>query len=394
MKYFWKFLLVLMILFSGCVKDDDGNYTIYGPEDLDGPQLVHPYTTDQNEMAVYEFMDNELLDNLLYVYPESLIGELMEAKAEMESLEQPIEIVFIMTPGFGTDENFFQFGEQLADRLTRPYASYPPDGVYSLKALQLVTSDTENSFVNVEKSTYAKAAKLAKRGGICATLAIAHSLVRRLNGLVPREATGNWESVTETNDEGNEVWDPDFLRTIYRASGDTDGSRGLTNEQIERAHTADYSSSWRIRISRALTAIKREGTDMTNAQLAVKCEDLKNMIEENRDDCLLRLLGKKTVDGREVTVGHRMTITGVDCSNGSMKITTINTGRQDRNNDWENVPYNPGEEEWEITPDGINPPAHWEHIDWEESFFSCFDEEPKDPQNVDPTRGEPGTIYN
>jgi hypothetical protein len=93
MKYLWKLLFVVIILFSGCVKTDDQFYTPYTSEDHDGPQLEHPYMTDQFEMYVYEFMDNQLLEHMLYVYPETIIGELLEVKAEMTALDEPIEIV-------------------------------------------------------------------------------------------------------------------------------------------------------------------------------------------------------------------------------------------------------------------------------------------------------------
>lgn len=389
MKYFWKTILIVVIILSGCVKPDDPFFTTFTTEDHDGPQLEHPFMTDQFQMFVYEFLDYQLLEHIQYVYPENLIEEFMEIKAELMQLDEPIEIVFIMKPGFGYDENFIQFNPQITERLTRPNIPFPSDGVYSLEGLQVVTADPEQSFITMEEVSAEEAAKAAKKGGICATLAIAHSLIRRLNNLIPKDATGDWKGVTKTVD-GKEVWDADFLKAIYKATGDNDGKRGLTNEEIEKGHTADYSSNWKIRISKPMEEIKTDGNNLTNAQLAAKCESLKKMIEENRDDCLLRMLGEKTVDGEKKNVGHRMTITGVECANGSMKIKTINTGKQDKNKDWENVSYNPGEEEWEITPTGIKAPPHWQHIDWKNSYCTCFDEEPKDPNNPDRSRGVPG----
>jgi hypothetical protein len=262
-------------------------------------------------------------------------------------------------------------------------------GFTASKAYRLLPQTPDQSFVLTDEVSAAKAAKAAKKGGICATLAIAHSLIRRLNNLIPKNATGEWKGVTKTVD-GKEVWDEDFLKKIYKASGDNDGKRGLTNEEIEKAHTGDYSSNWKIRVSKPLEGLKTEGAPLTKAQLAAKCEDLKKMLEEKRDDCLLRLLGEKTVDGKKKKVGHRMTITGVECADGSIKIKTINTGKQDKNKDWKNVPYEPGEETWEITPNGIKAPPHWQHIDWKSSYYSCFDEEPKDPNNPDKSRGVPG----
>ncbi len=390
MKFKWIIFLLATIIFTGCTKNDINNFPYEISEDFNGFQLEHPFTTFAGYNYINEFLDNELLEYMFQNISDNYIPSLLEAKNYAQSIDKPVEIVLVMEPGFNSQGRQIQFNEQIAERLSRPQIPFPEDGIYSIVKLQVVTSDPNQSIVILEDGDAEEVAAVADKGGICATLAIAHSLIRRLNNLIPKEATGEWKAVTKTVD-GKEVWDADFLKKVYKASGDDDDKRNLSNEEIEKAHTADYSSNWKIRVSKAYEGIKLDGTNLTNAQLEEKCKNLKSMIEDKKDDCLLRMTGKKTVDGREVFVGHRMTITGVDCSDGKMKVKTINTGRQDPNQDWENVPYNPGEEEWTIGTTGITPPAGWNHITWENSYCTCFDEEPKDSGNPDKSRGVPGT---
>ena len=202
-----------------------------------------------------------------------------------------------------------------------------------------------------------------KKGGICATLAIAHSLVDEL-GVVSTE----WEGVIDGTS-----WHPDFLKAIAEAGDQDDGAnRSFADSETDQAHTAPWNEGYTI-------VEKSDGweeapSDGDTDDLEDWCKELIRLKHSHEDDCLLRFYGKS---------GHLMKINNVSYADGVCTINTVNTGRQDSNaNDFRNVPRAPGSQTWAVSASvrpvmvgGTNTKA-WNSFGFNRTTFRCFDEDP------------------
>ena len=213
------------------------------------------------------------------------------------------------------------------------------------------------------------------KGGCCAILAVAHSLVRRMGGLVDKD-----DAVEKKN--GKEYWKPEFLKKVWKESGDTDGNRGLTDEEAEDAHKADWHDDWEAeQIDDDEELVDDDNVDCK--ELKKRYEALKKRLETN-DDITMRIRGKDGKKGDEW--GHRVLINGVTWHEGpdgcSMEIDCVNTGIQDPNDhDFENIPFNPGSDKYKISTDKsgktTTTSSAFKGSTIKSLSYDSFDEEPK-----------------
>ncbi len=219
--------------------------------------------------------------------------------------------------------------------------------------------------------------KTGPTGGCCAILAAAHSLVRKMGGLV------NKDDVT-TGEKGSEVWDPDFLKKVWDESDDDDhpnGNRGLSDGEGEAAHEGNYNDDW-----------KAEQVDDDYELFdddKVDCNDLKARYEymsgrlETNDDLTMRIRGKDGKKGDEW--GHRVFVESVTWTDGPpccMEITVIKTSVQDgAANDFSGIPFNPGTATYKICTDSKGNTTvtntEFPNSTITKLSFDSFDEEPR-----------------
>jgi hypothetical protein len=200
-------------------------------------------------------------------------------------------------------------------------------------------------------------------GGICATLSIAHSLAFRL-GVVPI----GWDGVLSGDN-----WEADYLKAIYEASGDADAQRGLTREQISRAHTADWNSGYTI----------TQSLDWTERPAGGKCDVLEDWCndiiekQDERDDCILVVRGGSLSRPR----GHAMPIQTAswDANACHCVFQTANTGTQDSAaHDFARVSRAPGNQTWEVPAHGpipvtAGPSQGFFNNRYDRADVACFD---------------------
>jgi hypothetical protein len=233
----------------------------------------------------------------------------------------------------------------------------------------------------------------AKQGGICASLAVAHSLLRRQ--VVRRE----WEGVVVKKKVGERErleWNPEFLKRVYRASGDADNNREITSDQTRRAHTASWNTLWRFRESAPREKIISPGDKPSRGELRAWCNKLKRYLEDKNDDCFINTRGAETTiqNGATITkaIGHLLPVTKIQWSSGRCKIDAIDTGIQDEGVTFASVPFDPGQETWEVTTADVRV-ADWGSIVWNECALWCFDEEPTRSGVKETDKGEPGMEF-
>lgn len=405
-KTLFSLLIAFGILLSACSKKEF--LEPIQPEEEPSSELTqetekgNPFLYDPGniEPIVYTPFNFDILEMAMFFTPEDYVTDLLNAIDF--SYQQGNEVVVFM--GLVPIQDFnqaqgpaFHFAPQAANILNRPYSPFQPDGFYELVNLLMVDTEGDQNLYDLQTVDTEAVKKGTQKGGICATLAIAHSLVHR-NHIIPEDGRGEWDETSETSD-GKTVWNPDFLKKIYEASGDSDGSRGLSDSEMEEAHTADWSSDWDMDKSKDMTTVETPGNKPSASELSEWCKELKKFMEEERDDCILRTRGTMTykdLDGTTKTkrVGHAMTINSVEEKDGKCVIKVVDTSKQDPKKDWEDVPYNPGDQEWTVGTDGssISNNNPWgTSIVWDEIAFFCFDEDPK-RDDVKPTdRGTPGT---
>lgn len=184
---------------------------------------------------------------------------------------------------------------------------------------------------------------VAEYRGICGVLAVAHSILKL--GLVS-------EADATEGEDGAKKFKKSFLDEVWRAAGGH-ATGGCTPSEQRDAHRA-YNDQEGVNVT--CTGDDKpdqphgdeaaDGT-VTQAELQAWCERLQQRLGEEKDDCALGLRG--------ATAGHRMMAESAawNAENGKCEIGTVNTGRQG-DGDGENVPYNPGDQTWEI---GANDPA-------------------------------------
>ncbi|MEM7101862.1 MAG: hypothetical protein AAF502_01950 [Bacteroidota bacterium] len=395
------FLLTAVMTFSGCKKDEIPELPD-NPTELDYffQRFLYSIAPQEQDMPVYEILDAELLQALTYLNPENYLEELIGSIEYAEEIGNPVVVYLGLQPLSIADDMtgpLFQFDHMISSRLERSFAPFPQDGAYVLQNLLVATTAGENNLINLNSIVPNEVAKKAEKGGICATLAIAHSLVGK-HGIIPKDGRGNWPDITETRND-TVFWKSDFLKKIYDASGDNDGSRGLSDDEVDKAHTSDWNGNWLVHRSKNMTEIMKPSDKPSASELKEWCKKLKEFNDEKKDDCLLRARGtltykdKETGETKTKRVGHMMTITKVEEVNGKCKITVVNTGVQDRNNDWENVPFDPKEQEWEIstTDAKITKNNGWGNsIVWDDIACVCYDEDPKRDGVTSTDLGEPG----
>lgn len=207
-------------------------------------------------------------------------------------------------------------------------------------------------------------------GGICGTLAIAHSLVYRLT-VVKRD----WSGVID-----GDHWSDKFLKAIYRATGDGDGNRDIDRDEIDSAHEADWNKRWDIDKSRDWDKKPEAGNC---EQLKTWCKRLERYRESEGDDCIIHL--------RRPTSGHYLTPETVTWDEAACHcvVEAPNTGEQDGSGaDFKNVPKAPGKQTWKFGPneeievtDG--PSKNFFNRRYRDAWFACYDEDPVAGQNQD-----------
>lgn len=192
--------------------------------------------------------------------------------------------------------------------------------------------------------------KTTYQGGCCATLSVAHSLVRRLRKLV--NLADVTDSVTVKRWWGphrEACWKPDFLKKIYENSGDTDGDRSLYSDQMATAHTADYNDKW-------VCEQFVDGEILYNDELFIDCDELNNRWNKLRYYLMLKNDVIMSIDGIDRSTGkkfgHAVYVEDViwkaapDCA---IHIDIIPTSIQDPDCDFKKIPFNPGKRRYTIS---------------------------------------------
>lgn len=270
------------------------------------------------------------------------------------------------------------------------------DGFYSADTLLIInhesTEDNIYRFTSIDPTQISveKGSKTPS-GGCCSILAVAHSLVRKMGGIV----------TTESAVDGSN-WDPCFLWQVWAATGDGDypnGGRGLTDGQAETGHEADWNDAWSVRQIDDDSPLFDEGDELTCAQLKERCEKLEGRVENTNDDVTMRIRGKEGKKGDEW--GHRVPVESVTYTAGppcTCEITITRTSVQDPgNNIFEGIPFDPGTATYTITAGSgtATTVSNTEFATSKITFlaFDSFDEEPKNG-SVSPTdQGNKGTAF-
>lgn len=243
-----------------------------------------------------------------------------------------------------------------------------PEGVYTVRELAATGNECAltGSALPVGDTAFN-----GQPGGICGALAIAHSLVYRLT-VVEEDWAG-----TKDGDK----WDPDFLRAIQMATGDDDGRRGITQDQVDTAHEADWNAKWKVGKSLDWTTLPNatSDADASCAELETWCNQLVQHHSDENDDCIIFLEGMDT-NGQHI--GHFITVTSAswDAANCRCVVEAVNTGLQDGPaHDFTGVPVDPGKHTWEFGLDADIPVTagsslnFWNRL-FNEAHVACYDE--------------------
>jgi hypothetical protein len=186
-------------------------------------------------------------------------------------------------------------------------------------------------------------------GGCCAILAVAHSLVRRMGRIVPKD------SALEKHANGKYYWKPEFLKKIWKNSGDKDNHRGLYDNEAEAAHSADYNSEkGQEQIDDDKPLFNKDANTPCSA-LKDRYNALKARLDAN-NDVTMRIQGYDGSNPDSNHWGHRVMVSDVKWVQGppcSMKIIVVKTSVQDSTgkHDFKNIPYEPGTATYEIKTD-------------------------------------------
>jgi len=279
--------------------------------------------------------------------------------------------------------------------LSTPQVPAADDGVYSVLRLvfidQLETCTiVQTPEVSAEIVDEHKAKAL--KGGCCAVLAVAHSLVRKMGVIVrPEDAT------RDTDGDGvPDEWDPDFLRKVRRASGDDDDGKGLTDDEAEQAHEADWNDSWDVDQVDDDEELY-EGADLACRSLKTRCDDLIARLATN-DDVSMRIRGRDGKKGEEW--GHRVPVESARFDPGPpccCEIEITQTSRQEPAGqpDFTGIPFNPGRATYRICTDAAGKTTVT-NTEFPGStilrlVFDSFDEDPKNDRVRPTDQGDPGS---
>ena len=383
--------------------DDDGPVEIYA-EDKEGRTPALAFARMEAELYVpLSQLDPMFLRG---VSDPDLLWTLFELAQEARWLDRPVEVQVGLVAGW-MEESPLCFQAQVFDRIGAEIFETdrvePRDGgTYSAVDLMLVSPDPVCGLQHLDTLDPGvlvdalfppmlpdDEAGATKEGGCCAILAVAHSLVRNMGGIVTED------DATTTNADGTQEWDPDFLRRVWEASGDTDNNRGLSDAEGHAAHEADWNDAWRVDNVVDDEEIY-DGDD-------VDCDDLEEiadaLIRERRtnNDMTMRIQGH---DGDpDEGWGHRVPIESVSFTEGppcSIEITITRTSRQDgAANDFRGIPFQPGTATYTVTTNGSGdttvtntefPGSTITSLSWD-----SFDESATSSSVTPTTQGNPGS---
>lgn len=299
------------------------------------------------------------LDDLLLV-GEDIDGELAslgEALAEVEAT------AFVaMLPGWGEGPAVF-VDPSLSDVLLEG-SPLDPEGIYSM--VDVAFDDGSCLVVEVPPED---AKQKGTNKGICAHIAIAHSLVDNLDIV-----SEDWKGVLD-----GDTWGDDFLKRIIAGAG---GERAPSWKGIEDTHTADWNSKWEV--TETKTSDREQGDDCE--ELEEWCKELEKFVEVDDDDCLLKLYGSGSSHMMPIPSGKSTSVTFTKQSTlCHCNIETVDTGKQDPKDDLKGVPRRPGRQLWKISPHTINIASgsyrdrvFWNTRNFRFARYMCFGEFLKD----------------
>jgi hypothetical protein len=329
---------LMLLLTLGCVSEKAGNVVTL-------PQIV---------------VDSPVLDLAVSLVSPELVREasdaarwegLVAAARRAEIGEYPFSVYLGLTPGrlksarTGEPALILSFDTEHPDYvelLSSSGVEAAADGVYSVLSLVFIDQMEDCSIVRTAEVSAAivdEHKSKSLKGGCCAVLAVAHSLVRKMGVIVrPEDATKDTDG-----DRKPDEWDPEFLKKVRKASGDDDNGKGLTDEEVKRAHEADWNDSWKVgQVDDDVELFDDE--DVTCAVLKQRCDKLAERLRTN-DDLTLRIRGKDGKKGDEW--GHRVPIEAAGYTAGppcccTIEITRTSVQEPKGKPDFTGIPYNPG----------------------------------------------------
>ncbi len=260
-----------------------------------------------------------------------------------------------------------------------------PEGYYTIDIDNWAVSTDVCGSIGIQLDP----ARDGEPGGICGTLAVAHSLVNRLNVV-----KSTWDNVYEDTDGDGvkDSWDPDFIKAIQDASGNDDGNRGLDLDEIEDAHTADWNEKWTVENTWTLVHWESMPYIIGNPQwydddcddLKEWCEDIAKATNEWDDDCIITMHGGGLA-GFPFS-GHAIAASKVTWNESECRCEVIaaDTGKQDSpKNDYKGVPKSPGFHTWTFGKMGDigvikgSNQNFWNDQPYSSAKVHCFDEDPR-----------------
>ena len=146
-----------------------------------------------------------------------------------------------------------------------------------------------------------------------------------------------------------------FLKKIWKNSGDKDKNRGLYDNETETAHSADYNSEkGQEQIDDDKPLFNKDANTPCSA-LKDRYNALKARLDAN-NDVTMRIQGYDGSNPDSNHWGHRVMVSDVKWVAGppcSMKIIVVKTSVQDSTgkHDFKNIPYEPGTATYEIKTD-------------------------------------------
>ncbi len=391
---------ILLTLTLGCVsgrppsdpvEEKAGEVTILPSIAMDLPTLdlaisliLPEMVSDVSDPALWEGLAAAAQRAEVGEYPFSVYLGLAPGRLESAETGEPA-----MTITFDTEHPNY------VELLSTPTVVAAADGIYSVLSLLFIDQMENCSIVRtpeVSAEIVEEHKEKSLKGGCCAILAVAHSLVRKM-GVIVRPEDG-----TKDNDSDGQPdeWDPDFLKKIRRASGDNDDGKGLTDEQVKKAHEADWNDSWKV--SQVDDDVELyDGKNLTCPILKQRCDKLSDRLRTN-DDLTMRIRGKDGKKGDEW--GHRVPVEAASYTAGPpccCSIEIVRTSRQEPSGqpDFTGIPYNPGKATYKICTDAAGNTAVT-NTEFPSStilklLYDSFDEEAKSSDVKETDQGRPGS---
>ncbi len=187
--------------------------------------------------------------------------------------------------------------------------------------------------------------------GCCGTLSVAHSLVRRMGKKISISTVTLPGPDLDGDGKPDPCWNPDFLRAIWAASGDADGGRGMTDSEIEQAHSYNPTGASPAKQTKDDGKIYDGSFNPCSNLLALAIEISKKLGAD--EDVTMRATGTLK-DGSKLI--HRVAVVAVNYNEGppcSLDIRVLRTSKQDNGRgDFKNIPFNPGFANYRVFSDG------------------------------------------